>query len=123
MELPANLLKTLTEIGLAAGGYGLKAEAERIFTAVQLLRPESDTAYIGLAVAQLGAGQYDQAATILRDQALKTQPDSSLAKSFLGLALKQAGRNAEADKVLNEVVAANDHPQAVALAQTLLNPA
>lgn len=120
MEISTDLVKLLMEIGYVAVGSGLSAEAAAIFAGVEAARPESELPAIGLAVSQMNSGRADEAVRTLRDKALVRKPDSQIAKSFLGLALKLAGFQADSRALLSEVVQANAHAEAVAMAQSLL---
>ena len=123
MEIDAQLTKLLMEVGYLAGGYGFVSESEKIFNGIAAVRPESEYPYIGLAVTCLNANMNEAAVEILRTRALKANPDSDLAKSFLGLALKLAGMNAESQKVLQEVVDNGGAEEAVNMAKSLLEEA
>ncbi len=110
----------MMEIGYLAAGNGFKAEAESIFEALRALRPTSEMPIIGLAVVRIGAGQPLEAAALLEDQALRINPESALAKGFLGLAFKLAGHSGRSQAILEEVVTTGADPEAVNLARNLL---
>ena len=116
-------VKQLTAIGFLAVGQGLNAEGEAIFNGLKVYRPDSEYPLIGLALNHIGARQYDAALSILTGQALKINPASAVAKCFVGLALKLAGRAPESERWLKEVVATADDRDAKALAENLLSEA
>jgi predicted Zn-dependent protease len=110
----------MMELGYLAAGSGFKAEAESIFEAVQVLRPDSEMPVIGLAVVKIASGQPLEAVSLLERRALRIDPDSALARSFLGLALRLAGHGSRSHAVLEEVAAAGDESEAVTMARSLL---
>lgn len=120
MEVSTAQVRAMMEIGYLAAGNGFRAEAESIFEAIRVLRPDSEMPVIGLAVVKIAGGQPLEAATLLEDQALKQHPDSALARSFLGLALKLAGHGGRSRAVLEEVAAAGGESEAVVMARSLL---
>lgn len=120
MEIETKLIQLLMEAGYLAGGYGFFGESERIFEGIRAVRPESELPLIGLAVSKINEGKHAEASRILWDQALKLNPDSDLAKSFLGLSLKVGGLNSESRALLREVVEANRDEVAVNMARNLL---
>jgi len=120
MSIDEDIVKLLGQLGFMAGGRRMVAEADAITKALELLRPDSERPLIIRAFAQLNANNATEAVRILQDQALKINPQSTLAKGFLGLALHKAGRMGERDKVLNEVIEAGDDEDAVSFAQGLL---
>lgn len=119
MEVNTETVQSLMEIGYVAVGCGYFAEAEAIFAGVQAARPASELPQLGRAMAKLNAGQVNEAISLLRG-ALETNPDSDLAMSFLGLALRKAGLGQASRDVLDQVIRANHQPEAVALARSLL---
>jgi Flp pilus assembly protein TadD len=120
MEIDRELLQILMQSGYLAGGYGFFSEAETIFQGVMAARPESEYPVIGLAVSKMSAGRNDDAVKILHNQALKLNPESDLARSFIGLALKLGGLNEESLTMLKDVVAAGKDETAVKMAQSLI---
>ncbi|MFC4160052.1 tetratricopeptide repeat protein [Chitinimonas lacunae] len=118
--LSSDTIRLLTEIGFAAAGRGLMAEAETIFSGLALLRPEAAFPYIGLAITRLNAGQPDEAVRVLERDGLSRCPGNIEIRVFLGLALRLARRGSESDKILLAVLAeAADH-DAARLARALL---
>jgi tetratricopeptide (TPR) repeat protein len=120
MEIEKDLLQLLMETGHLASGYGYFPEAEVIFSGLRAVRPESEYPLIGLALAKMNARKYIEAIKILMEEALKVNPKSDLAKSFLGLALKLSGLREESVTVLREVIAADRDKIAVKIARNLI---
>ncbi|MBF0103127.1 MAG: hypothetical protein HQK77_19685 [Desulfobacterales bacterium] len=121
MTITSELLQLLMEIGYLAGGYGLLNDSETIFEAIKSVRPESEYPLIGLAVTKMNANNNEDAIAILKNQALKVNPQSDLARSFLGLALKHAGYGSESQSVLQEVLNSGKDAVAVKMAQAILD--
>ena len=121
MEVSSDLVQQLMEIGYLAIGSGQTAEAETIFSGIVAVRSESELPLIGLGVAQLSAGKAGDAVKTLGERALGMAPESDLVKSFLGLALHQTGFSEECRTLLQEVIASNTNPDAVTMAQSLLD--
>lgn len=55
----------LTDLGLTAAGYGLFAEARRLFQAVLCEEQDHDAALCGLAMVELGSGNLKAAQDVL----------------------------------------------------------
>jgi len=120
VKLKTETVQRLMEIGYVAAGYGFLRQAEAIFTGVQAVRSESEMPAIGLAIAQMNAGLCEVAVKTLEANALGMNPDSELAQSFLGLALKLSGQGARSEQILRNVAQSGKHQEAVAMAKSLL---
>jgi|SRR6188508_273423 hypothetical protein len=108
MEVPAQAVRTLMEIGVAASSMGLYRPAMDIFQGIGAVRPESDGPVIGVALAHISNRSPEEAAKLLRAHVLSKDPGNIEAKMILGVALKLAGRNAECDSVIKELNATGD---------------
>jgi len=120
VDVGTEVVQLLMEAGFVAIGRGMFSEATAIFAGVAAIRPDNEMPIVGQAIAQLNSGRVAEAVGTLRNKALALKPDSQIAKSFLGLALKLEGFQAESRALLDEVVKNNSAPEAVALAQSLL---
>ena len=98
-------LRLLGELGLLAAGRGMAREAEAIAAGFAAWRPGSALAGIVRALAAMGAGRDGEAARILREDALRAEPDSADARALLGLALERAGYRQAAEAVLDPLAA------------------
>jgi hypothetical protein len=103
-------VRLLTEVGMLGAGHGLAAEAVAIFESLQVLRPDRPFPYIGLAVASLNGGRFDEAVEVLEKRGLAACPGDPDVLAFLGLALKLAQRPGESRRVLEAML--RDHPGA-----------
>lgn len=121
MDIDDDFIKLLAELGFMAGGYRLMAQTDAIVSALEVLRPGSERPYLIQALARINPQEAVNAERILREQALKANPDSAMAKACLGLALHVQGRMHERDQVLNEALAASDDDEdAASLARQVL---
>ena len=118
MEIPAQAIKTLMEIGVAGTNSGLFKQALTIFEGIDAVRPHSGEASVGVAVVHICRNEAEEAVKALREEALVKNPKSIEAKMLLGIALKMAGRNAECDSVIKELIASGD-AKAIATAESL----
>jgi len=108
MDVPAQAVRRLMEVGVAASSMGLNQPAMAIFLGIEAVRPGSDGPLIGLALAHMNNRSPEEAVKILRAHILDKDPGNLDAKMILGLALKLAGRNAECDSVIKELNATGD---------------
>ncbi|WP_345539412.1 tetratricopeptide repeat protein [Variovorax defluvii] len=118
-------MQLLAQIGFFAAQSGQRGAAAALFSALRVVRPEAVLPWIGLALADMGAGRAGEAARFLRDEALRAHPADPELCTFLGLALIEAGHLAEARKVLQELVdrecaAGNEAQPHVRMASRLL---
>ncbi|MCA8998285.1 MAG: hypothetical protein KDA80_14900 [Planctomycetaceae bacterium] len=120
LEIPTQTVQQLMEVAYVASGAGMLRDSEIIFQGVQAACPESVMPQIGRAVNLLNAGRPEEATQLLR-AALDSFPESELAMSFLGLALRQAGFAQAMQSVCEQVVALGQDQEALALAQSLLD--
>lgn len=104
LPLDRDAMRLLAEIGFVGTLSGPIGATTTLFQSLQLLRPDSILPLIGLALNDLAAKRPEDAVRILRDEALKRHPGDAEAMAFLGLALQKAGQNAEAHKVLINVL-------------------
>ncbi|VTU27104.1 hypothetical protein H4CHR_01927 [Variovorax sp. PBS-H4] len=120
-------LQLLAQIGFFAAQSHQQGAAAALFAALRVVRPGTVLPLIGLALADIGAGRPAQAARFLRDEALREHPHDPELCAFLGLALSEAGRGAEARGVLQPMVdrersAGNGDQAYVRMALRLLHP-
>lgn len=121
MNIDEDLIKLLAELAFVAGGRGLTDHTHKLVSALTVLRPESERPYLIQALAQLAQRDAVGAERILRDQALKTNPSSTMAMAYLGLILHQQGRANERDQVLRAALDGQDGDEdAARLARNLL---
>jgi len=120
-EFASSTIKLLMECGYLAACEGRTQEAAIIFQGVQAVRPSSELPAVGLGFAYLNAGYFPQAVAVLKNEALKRNPESSSAKAFLGIALKNLGYHDEADRLFSQIIEKNDEEAPVRLAKQLIH--
>ena len=121
MDIDDDLIRWLAELGFVAGGYGMIKQTDALVGALTTLRPDSERPYLIQALARINGQDAAEAERILREQALKANPNSAMAKACLGLALHVQGRINERDHLLNQVLTFNDDDEdAVNMARQLL---
>jgi thioredoxin-like negative regulator of GroEL len=109
-------LSLLMEAGFLAAAMGMTAKAIVIFSALRLVRPDSEAPILGLALTFVNMGRFRDAAQLLAEEGFKKNPDSDLLRAMLGLTFQLAGRENEAAKLFDAVIEADREPTAVKLA-------
>ena len=109
-------LSLLMDAGFVAAAMGMTAKAIVIFSALRLVRPDSEAPILGLALTFVNMGRFRDAAQLLSEDGLKKNPDSDLLRAMLGLTFQLAGREEEAAKLFDAVMKADREPTAVKLA-------
>lgn len=118
MEFEAGSLQLLMDLGFMAGGYGYMQQAATIFDGLRVLRPENESPLIGLAFVILGI-QPEESIRIL-EEALRLNPDSDLARGFMGIAFKLTGQMDRCKASCQEIITRNRDQVAVRMAGSLL---
>lgn len=101
---PASLSYLLTQVGFLASDCTAFSIAEKIFEALKAYKPDSETPYIGSGYNLIMQGKFDEAISLLKDKALKINPNSAPAKTYLGLALGSKGEKDQCKKILEDVI-------------------
>lgn len=109
-------LSLLMEAGFLAAAMGMTAKAIVIFSALRLVRPDSEAPILGLALTFVNMGRFRDAGQLLSEEGFKKNPDSDLLRAMLGLTFQLAGREEEAAKLFDAVIEADREPTAVKLA-------
>lgn len=98
--LTSEEINLIAELGFMAATNGFVVPAIRIFQGLLVLRSDHSFPYIGLAVARLYAGAFNDAVRVLREDAAPVRRDREEIELYLGLALHLAGQPIEAARVL-----------------------
>lgn len=101
-------IRLLTEIGFLASARGDVVRAESIFGALLHFRPEKAFPHVGVAIALMNAGRFDEAASRLGAVRLPAGPDADLVQAMHGMALQLQGRISQSQGVLHEVASRRD---------------
>jgi Flp pilus assembly protein TadD len=108
----------LLELGYWCVQQGQPADAETLLQGVRTLRPQNPTAAMFLGMARFAAGRPTEAEKVYRD--VLEKQDDDLTRAFLAESLLAQKRWNEARSLLEEIVSANRHPEAVRFASELL---
>jgi cytochrome c-type biogenesis protein CcmH/NrfG len=98
--LDSDEVQLLADLGFMAGNLGHGKEAFAIFDAMTVLRPGQVFVELGHALARMGTGHYQEAATQLAKKSLVAHPHSEDVRIFLGWSLMLAKRPDEARAAL-----------------------
>jgi hypothetical protein len=104
MSPDVELLRLLSQVGYLACFKSDAKRSQLIMDGVSAIGREQIPIKIGVAVAGIYAGKYDEAINILRNNILVEDPNHMSAKCFLGIALTQKGQKADAKELFEEVV-------------------
>jgi hypothetical protein len=120
-EICTDLVKLLFEIGYVAVGRGLQSYAEGIFNALIAARPKSELPVVGMAVCKMSFGDFALAYKVLVEKALVINPESDIAKSFLGMVSHCCGATKETVAIVSEVADDVKDAGAVGMAKAVLS--
>lgn len=98
--LTSEEISLIAELGFMAATAGYVVPAIRIFQGLLVLRADHAFPYIGLAVARLYIGAFNDAVRVLREDANDVQHGRDEIELYLGLALHLAGQPNEAENLL-----------------------
>ena len=120
MPVDKETVDILAETAILAGIFGLAREGAALSAALSAAAPGDANVAMVQATALISGRRYDEAGALLRDVVLAEDPDNSIAKAFLGFALKLSGKVTEAEQTCQEVLDADDDADAVTVAKALL---
>ena len=102
--LTSEEIRLMAELGFMAATAGFVVPAIRIFQGLLVLRAEHSFPYIGLAVARLYVGAFNDAVQVLRESADVVLYGREEIQLYLGLALHLADQPTEAVRVLSALL-------------------
>ena len=114
----ARLLGKIAFMGLWQGRF---VESESIFAALRAAQPDRIGPALGLGMVHAHKGAYAKAAEILETQALAMDPKDDHARAWLGLVLYRDGKNEQARRYLDAVLADASAEDAKKLARSILD--
>ena len=114
-----SLARLLSETGMLAAGMGDQKSTETIFDGLRVLKPKSDLPIVGMALARMNGGDWDQAIALLSKAHLHEHRESEAVNCFLALALHCGGRRQESMRMIEMVRKEGKEPWAVAMANAL----
>ena len=116
VELKADDVRMLVDLGYIALSRGLPDKAAAIFAGVQAARPAHEAGFIGGALVSLARGEMETAVKTLR-----SLPPTDTARTFLAMALIQSGDRTAAREILLDVVRTAAGTSCAELADQLLD--
>jgi len=102
--LTSDEVRLIAELGFMAATAGFVVPAIRIFQGLLVLRADHSFPYIGLAVARLYVGVFNDAVRVLREDADAVRQGREEIQLYLGLALYLADQPTEAVRVLSALL-------------------
>ena len=105
--LSSDEIRFLSEIGFMAASLGLGQLATRIFRGIQTFRPDQPFVFIGLALAHMLVGSWTEAIYILRDEGLRTIPDSHELQLYLSLVLFASQQPSQGERIFSALLKNN----------------
>ncbi|HIO91497.1 MAG TPA: tetratricopeptide repeat protein [Leucothrix mucor] len=108
MEISSDVIQLLSQIGYLACLNGDTANGQMIMDSVEMNSDGHPSAMIGVAISRIYAGQYMEAAQTLKNKVLNIEPDNMTAKTFLGIALTEAGETEEAFTLFRDIASNGD---------------
>lgn len=97
-EFDSETVRLIAEIGFIAVSYGLAEEAEQIFKAFRVMRPDQEAGALGLSLACMVRGDVDGAL-----KHLESAPPTDTIQTYRGLALLRKGDLDTAKEILTEI--------------------
>lgn len=119
-DVPAELLRTLMNVGFIAANRGMIAHARQIFDGICAVRPDSEEARMGKAVSLMLTGKLLEPAEILAD-VYKNNPKNELARAFFALVMYLSKAHEAAARVAQNIIESNADAEAVVIAQSILD--
>jgi len=119
MAIDSETVTLLAELGFLAADHSMTSQADTIADGLAAMRPGTEQPHLVRAYGRLGARDVAGAEKILREGVLSANPESEAGKTLLGLALHLAGKGAERDNVLDEVISAGGSDHVIEIAQKL----
>lgn len=120
LGLDDGLLDLFYDVGILGCVRSYFINAATIFDGYLAVKPTSERAMVGAGLLALSRPNYEAAITLLKDNLLKTHPNSSFGKVYLGIAYKQVNRLDEAKKLFKEVSESKGDSAAITLAKAAL---
>ncbi len=114
------LRSLLAEIGFMAGGHGYQVEMERICDGLEAEDPSDGKPVIIRALGRMNQGQVETSVSMLEQALSDGKSEQPLLQAFLGMAYHLAGRNRDKHRLLEQVLDADEDPEAVQMARAFL---
>jgi hypothetical protein len=102
--LSSDDIRLIADIGFMAATNGFVVPSLRVFEGLRTLRPAHSFPYIGLALARITVGAFNDAIRLLRDEGLQALPDDEDIQLYLSLALHFSNQQQESQRLLSAVL-------------------
>jgi cytochrome c-type biogenesis protein CcmH/NrfG len=119
IDMSVDISRTLCHVALLAAWEGNPKAAERIFNALQKIKPKASDIRICRAMVYACQDRYADAIKILKD-VLRDKPNNVSAKGLLGFVIFTTGERGW-QRLLEEVVADGSDQASMALAKQVLS--
>lgn len=119
-DITSDEARLLLDIALMAIGGNRFQSAEKILSALEAFRPDSEEPMIARMILEISRGDFESALRFADTQVLAAHPDSAMAKAFKGMALLRLNRVAEAMIPLREAAGQSADPAAAQLAKDMM---
>jgi len=119
IDVPQQEVALVLETGYLYMEMGMLKEAEDVFSGVSGLLPTSDVPRVALGNLFFAQGKFQRALKFHRE-ALKSRPESQLAKAHVGEALMFLKKTDEAKKTLKDAIGMDENSSAASFARALL---
>lgn len=96
-------LQILVDAGFMAISQNLLQQADGIFEAVQVVRPNQEAGHLGRAMVRMAASDFDAAVKML-----KSAPDTNATKVFLGIAFIRQGDTIAGVEILQNLASVEE---------------
>lgn len=119
-DITPNEARLLLDIALMAIGRNRFQSAEKIISALEGYRPDSEQLAVTRIILAISQGDFESAVKFADENALVKHPNSAMLKAFKGMALFRLGRIVEAMPSIKEAAEQNDDPAAAQLAKDMM---
>lgn len=119
-DITPNEARLLLDIALMAIGRNRFQSAEKIISALEGYRPDSEQLAVTRIILSISQGDLEGAVKLADENALVKHPQSAMLKAFKGMALMRLGRIEEAMPILKEAAEQDNDPAAAQLAKDML---
>jgi hypothetical protein len=116
-------LSEFMKIGFVAAFGDMTKEAENLFSCLHAIWPEKeDNLLVCLGLSKSLNGDFDNAMKILKDKALKIDPENDYAKIYIASMYKVAYKEPDrAKRMLKQIIGSSKNEDAVKIAKDMMN--
>lgn len=119
-DITSDEARLLLNIALMAVGRNRFQSAEKILTALEAYRPNSEQLAIARLILFISRGEFDEGLEFADKDALVKHPHSEMLKAFKAMTLLRLERKDEATELLQRVASQNSDSVAAQLAKDMM---